>query len=102
MKKLIIFAAVALLIMPVAAFGSVDCLGDGNGDEGVNTDDMNMLLEKLWWCRCDPWNCPVMSESDEAFDIDEDGYLTTDDMNSLLMHLYFNGDPANGYEAPCM
>jgi hypothetical protein len=40
--------------------------------------------------------CPCKGDADAS------GDLTTDDMNALLLHLFINGDPGDGYRSPCI
>jgi|GEM_PF-3522648 len=82
------------------------CKGDSDGNNVLDTDDMNNLLMHLYVNgQGDPlgkWTSPLAPY--ECVNTDGNNVLDTDDMNNLLMHLYVNGqgDPLGKWTSPCM
>jgi hypothetical protein len=79
-----------------------ECKGDSDGNQVVDTDDMNNLLLHLFvnGQGQDKWLSPIGPYP--LLDIDDSGGLDTDDMNLLLLHLFTNGQGQDKWASPCM
>jgi hypothetical protein len=87
--------------LPTQCDAGAGCKGDVNGDQAVNTDDLNLMAVHLFqFGSGEKFQAPIAPYQPSG-DISNNGFYDTDDLNLLAVHLFQFGS-GEKFDAPCM